>query len=236
MFKNEFATLCNAGRAKADFLEKNKVGYFVSALMAGLFIAFGGFITFTWGANLTINGAPAMVRGAQSFSFAAALLGGSVSWGETIKVWIVCYIGNLLGSLISAVGFQISGVPSGDVGAYYAKIAETKMHLAPQELIFRGIFCNILVCLAVWCGFKLKSEAAKLIMIFWCIFVFMICGFEHSIANMSVLAVGLMNAGDASVSIGGYIYNVGLVTLGNMIGGAIFVALPYYITAKEPKK
>ena len=61
MFKNEFATLCNAGRAKADFLEKNKVGYFVSALMAGLFIAFGGFITFTWGANLTINGAPAMV-------------------------------------------------------------------------------------------------------------------------------------------------------------------------------
>ena len=62
MFKNEFATLCNAGRAKADFLEKNKVGYFVSALMAGLFIAFGGFITFTWGANLTINGAPAMVR------------------------------------------------------------------------------------------------------------------------------------------------------------------------------
>ena len=79
-------------------------------------------------------------------------------------------------------------------------------------------------------------EAAKLIMIFWCIFVFMICGFEHSIANMSVLAVGLMNAGDASVSIGGYIYNVGLVTLGNMIGGAIFVALPYYITAKEPKK
>jgi len=103
MFKNEFATLCNAGKAKADFLEKNKVGYFVSALMAGLFIAFGGFITFTWGANLTINGAPAMVRGAQSFSFAAALslivmagaelftgnnlvmagssLGGSVLWG-----------------------------------------------------------------------------------------------------------------------------------------------------------
>ena len=146
MFKNEFATLCNAGKAKADFLEKNKVGYFVSALMAGLFIAFGGFITFTWGANLTINGAPAMVRGAQSFSFAAALslivmagaelftgnnlvmagssLGGSVSWGETVKLWIVCYIGNLLGSLISAVGFQISGVPSGDVGAYYAKIAD----------------------------------------------------------------------------------------------------------------
>ena len=58
MFKNEFATLCNAGKAKADFLEKNKVGYFVSALMAGLFIAFGGFITFTWGANLTINGLP----------------------------------------------------------------------------------------------------------------------------------------------------------------------------------
>ena len=110
------------------------------------------------------------------------------------------------------------------------------MSLGVGQILVRAILCNILVCLAVWCGFKLKSEAAKLIMIFWCIFVFMICGFEHSIANMSVLAVGLMNAGDASVSIGGYIYNVGLVTLGNMIGGAIFVALPYYITAKEPKK
>ena len=252
MFKNEFATLCSAGRAKADFLEKNKVGYFVSALMAGLFIAFGGFITFTWGANLTINGAPAMVRGAQSFSFAAALslivmagaelftgnnlvmagssLGGSVSWGETIKLWIVCYIGNLLGSLISAVGFQISGVPSGDVGAYYAKIAETKMHLAPQELIFRGIFCNILVCLAVWCATKMKTESGKLIMIFWCILIFMTCGFEHSIADMSIIGIGVANGG---ITVGQYLYTVLLATVGNIIGGAVFVAVPYHVISKE---
>ena len=257
MFREEYQAVCGAAKKKVEFLEKNPLGYVAAAFLAGMFVGLGCVLMGVVGGYFNAAGSPAtkllnglvfavglnfvFMAGAELFTgnnlvMAGSSLGGSVSWGETVKLWIVCYIGNLLGSLISAVGFQISGVPSGDVGAYYAKIAETKMHLAPQELIFRGIFCNILVCLAVWCGFKLKSEAAKLIMIFWCIFVFMICGFEHSIANMSVLAVGLMNAGDASVSIGGYIYNVGLVTLGNMIGGAIFVALPYYITAKEPKK
>jgi len=69
-------------------------------------------------------------------------------------------------------------------------------------------------------------------MVFWCIFVFMICGFEHSVANMSILAVGLLNAGDAAVSIGGYFYNLLFVTIGNMIGGVFFVAGPYHVMTK----
>ena len=73
-------------------------------------------------------------------------------------------------------------------------------------------------------------------MIFWCIFIFIVCGFEHSIANMSIMAVGLFNAGDAAVSIGGYVYNLLFVTIGNMIGGVLFVAWPYRMMAKGGKK
>ena len=67
-------------------------------------------------------------------------------------------------------------------------------------------------------------------MIFWCIFVFMVCGFEHSVANMSIIGVALVNG---YVSIGQYVYNVLLATIGNMIGAIVFVALPYHLISKE---
>lgn len=71
-------------------------------------------------------------------------------------------------------------------------------------------------------------------MIFWCILTFVYCGFEHSIANMSIMAGGLFDPGEAaaSISIGGYFYNLGVVTLGNMVGGAS-VALAYYTISKK---
>lgn len=70
-------------------------------------------------------------------------------------------------------------------------------------------------------------------MIFWCLFAFITAGFEHSVANMTLLTIGLLNPGAASVSIMGYVYNIGVVALGNMIDGAVFLALPYYIISKK---
>ena len=69
-----------------------------------------------------------------------------------------------------------------------------------------------------------------MIMIFWCIFIFMVCGFEHSIANMSILGVAVA---DGTVSIAQYAYSVLLATAGNMVGGVLFVALPYHLISKE---
>ena len=111
----------------------------------------------------------------------------------------------------------------------------TKMSLPAQELFFRGLFCNILVCLAVWCTFRCKDDVSKLIMIFWCLFIFITAGFEHSVANMTLLTIGLLSPGTAAVSIAGYIYNIGVVTLGNMIGGIFFVAIPYYLISRKNK-
>jgi nitrite transporter NirC len=92
-----------------------------------------------------------------------------------------------------------------------------------------------MVCLAVWCFYKLKEETAKLIMIFWCIFVFITTGFEHSVANMTLLPMAAILSHGAQVTAGAVINNIIFATLGNIVGGAVFVALPYWFISKQKK-
>lgn len=254
MFQDAFEAVCNAAKGKADLLKKNPLGYFVSAMVAGLFIAFGAFIssavqvpfaaagdpwqkflnsaTFAAALSLVVGAGAELFTG-NNFVLASAGFAKKLSWAEIIKIWVVCYIGNLVGSLIAAVIFQLSGAAGGGVAEIFVAATERKMGMSPMNLVMRGLLCNTLVCLAVWCSLKMKSESGKMIMVFWCILVFMVCGFEHSIANMTILAVGLMNAGEAAISVGGYVYNLIFVTIGNMLGGILCVALPYYLIAKK---
>ncbi|MCC8139615.1 MAG: formate/nitrite transporter family protein [Lachnospiraceae bacterium] len=255
MFRDEFGAVCNGAKGKLNLLNNNPAGYFISAMVAGMFIAFGGFVMCTAGAVLTANGST-MTKVIMAFSFASALslvvMAGAelftgnnfvmaaaafakvITWGEAIKVWVLCYIGNLVGSVLAALVYHLTGLASGTTGEFFASTAATKMAGTPVNLFFKAVLCNTLVCLAVWCATKLKSESGKLIMIFWCIFVFVFCGFEHSIANMSVMAVGLLNpSGVEGLSIAGYVSNLLWVTLGNMVGGICVVALPYYIIQKD---
>jgi nitrite transporter NirC len=140
----------------------------------------------------------------------------------------------MIGSIILAVIFVCCGLAAGGVGVFISNAAAAKMSLAPLALICRGVLCNILVCLAVWCSFRCKSETAKLIMIFWCLLALMTTGYEHCIVNMTILTVSLLSpAADAAVSCSGWVYNIALSTVGNMIGGIIFVAFPYSVISKQ---
>ena len=143
--------------------------------------------------------------------------------------------GNLAGSALLALLFHYSGLNTEPIALFLSTAAAAKMSAPFLQLVIRGILCNILVCLAVWCGFKCKSESAKLIMIFWCLFAFVTCGFEHSIANMTQLTVSLLDPAGQAVSFGGWLYNLTAVTIGNIIGGVCFVALPYFAGAKAEK-
>lgn len=254
MFQDEFQAVCNAGRTKIMLLQKNPLGYFVSSMLAGAFVAFGAFVCFVIGTPLKAVDSP-MTKALMAFAFASALslvilagaelftgntfvlpaaaLSKTITWQKAIKNMVVSYIGNLAGALLAVFLFQLTGVANGAVGEHFAAASEAKMALEPLQLLTKGILCNMLVCLAVWCGIKLKSESGKLIMIFWCIFIFMACGFEHSVANMTTMAVGLLNATTQTVSIGGYCYNLILATIGNIIGGALFVAVPYYLISRK---
>jgi nitrite transporter NirC len=87
--------------------------------------------------------------------------------------------------------------------------------------------------LAIWSCTRLKSESAKLIMVFWCILAFVMAGFEHSVANMSSLTMAILHPGPGVINLGNYLYVLFTSALGNMIGGIGFVALPYWLISRE---
>jgi nitrite transporter NirC len=160
------------------------------------------------------------------------LLAKKISLNELNKVWFYSFIGNFAGSVILAFLVAMSGLatnnPSNEL---IVKISSLKMTAPFIELFIRGILCNILVCLAVWISIKAKSETAKLIMIFWCLFAFISSGYEHSIANMSLLSLALMIPHPESVSLIGLFNNLIPVTLGNIVGGAVFVGMAYWFSS-----
>lgn len=244
----------DAAIAKVSLLKKSAAKYTVSSMLAGMYVGFGILLIFTIGGLLSKVDAPAtkIVMGA-SFGVALSLvlMAGSelftgnnmvmtigtlekkTSWFDTIKIWIVSYIGNLLGSVLLAAMFVYAGLASGTTSAFIIKTAAAKMNTPFTQLFFRGILCNILVCLAVWCFFKLKEETSKLIMIFWCLFVFITCGFEHSVANMTLLSVALFIPHPAAITLGGFAFNLAAVSLGNIVGGVVFVAMAYWYSLKK---
>lgn len=250
MFQEDVQAGVAAALKKLHLLHNRPAAYFVSSALAGMFVGFGVLLAFTIGGLLQGFAGTKIIMGL-SFGIALSLvvMAGSelftgnnlimalgifqkkVTVRDAALLWGFCWLGNLVGSAITAVLFSFSGLCTGPVAQFIAQSAATKMSLPISELIIRGIFCNILVCLAVWCSTRLKSESGKLIMIFWCLFAFITTGFEHSVANMTLLVIALIHPMEQAVSIGGYFYNLFFVTLGNMLGGILFVALPYAFIA-----
>ncbi len=252
MFGEEFAAMAAAAKAKAALLENNGLGYFLASMLAGAYVGFGILLIFTAGG--TLGGAPwakivmgvsfgialslVVIAGAELFTgnnmvMTAGLARKTVTPGQTVSLWIVCLVGNWVGSALLAFLFWGSGLASGPTAEFAAQTSAAKMAVPLVPLFIRAMLCNTLVCLAVWSGFRCKSETAKLVMIFWCLYCFITCGFEHSVANMTLLTVGVLAPGSAAVSLGGYFYNILVVTLGNMAGAILFLALPYAVISKR---
>lgn len=158
-----------------------------------------------------------------------ALLNKVINVKEIGKLWFFSYFGNLFGSIILSIIYVYSASGNEKIINFMIKASQAKIAPTATQLFLKGLLCNILVCLAVMSAIKLKDESAKLIMIFWCLFAFITTGYEHSVANMTLLTVGYLVKG---ISIGGYIYNLLFVTLGNIVGGCILGAA-YYLLRKE---
>lgn len=252
MFQEDFNAAAQAAKTKYQFFRKNPLGYFLASLLAGVFVGFGVLLSFSVGGQL--NGAPyakvvmgacfsaalslVVIAGAELFTgnnlvMAAGCFRRTVTLPQTLSLWAFCWLGNLAGSVLLALVFWGTGLAQGQVGEFLAAAAAGKMSAAPLALFLRGALCNMLVCLAVWCGFRCKSESGKLMMIFWCILAFFTTGFEHSVANMTLLTVALLSPCGAQVSLGGWAYNLLVVTLGNLAGGAVLLALPYSLISRD---
>lgn len=252
MFQEEYAAAVKAAENKLKLLNNNVPGYFLLSMLAGAYIGFGVLLTNSIGAQL--QGAPytklvlglsfgvalslVTIAGAELFTgnnlvMAAGLLAKRVQPGQAVKLWCLCWLGNLCGSALLAGIYVLTGLGGGVVGEFMAAAALGKMTAGVIPLLARGALCNMLVCLAVWCSFRAKSDAGKLIMVFWCLFAFITTGFEHSVANMTLLTEALLNPSGQAVGFGRYIYNLVVVTIGNMIGGIAFVAVPYFVASKQ---
>ena len=252
MYNDEYAASAAGAAAKVGLLKKNPLGYFLMSALAGAYIGFGILLSFTVSGTL---GAITMTKIAMGLSFGIALslvvIAGAelftgnafvlyngwrsktVTLTDVVRLWVVCYLGNWFGAIVLSLIFYGAAGTAGGTGQALANAAAMKMSLPPLVLFLKGILCNVLVCLAVWCGFRCKSDSGKLIMVFWCLYAFFTCGFEHSVANMTVLTLGLLNPAGTAVSVGGYLYNLAFVTLGNIVGAILFLSIPYGIAAKK---
>ena len=129
----------------------------------------------------------------------------------------------LFAFLVHVSGVVAPGTPAGSV---LAGMIEHKADATSVQLLVRGILCNLLVCLAVWSAARLRSEGARLVVVFGCVMVFITSGFEHVVANMTTFSLGLY-AGLPGASVSEMARNIALVGLGNLIGGALLVGAAY---------
>jgi formate transporter FocA len=249
---------------------------FALAVLAGAFIAMGavfattvttggsaalpfGLVKLAGGLVFCLGLILVIVAGAELFTgnnlIIMAWASGKVSTGRLLRNWIIVYLGNFVGSILTAAGMFLSGqysFGSGAVGLNALNIANAKVNLGFGQAIVLGIFCNALVCLAVWLCMSARTTTDKILAIIFPITAFVAVGFEHSIANMYFIPVGLFIKAGANSPFGSggldfvaadyanltwsnfFLANLLPVTIGNIIGGAAMVGLVYWFIYLRP--
>jgi len=249
----------------------NALKLLVLGILAGAYIGFGGEISnmighdaaqfvgvglaaFIKGAVFSVGLMLVVIAGAELFTgntmISMSVLDGKSKFSGLLYNWSIVYVANLIGSLLVAYIMFGTGLlegPNVAVGAAALKTAAAKASLAFWPAFFRGIMCNWLVCLAVWMALTSRNTIGKVWAIFFPIMAFVASGFEHSIANMYFIPIGILLKGVnevvAAATAAGLapekLANVGLygffvknlvpVTLGNIVGGGFFVATLYWL-------
>ncbi|MCD8381010.1 MAG: formate/nitrite transporter family protein [Lachnospiraceae bacterium] len=246
----------------------------VLGILAGAFIALGGAASSTAAFGVTDTGLQRLITGvvfpvglmmtvfggAELFTgnclIEIAVLEKKINVKQMIRYLTVVYFSNLVGALLIDVLLFFSGnldLGSGLLGAYAIKIAVSKVSIAPLKGLTSGILCNVLVCVAILMAASATDAIGKLFSAFFPIFAFVICGFEHCVANMFYIPIGILAASSSkyvtlaqetyglttaqidSLTVLGSLNNFIPVTIGNLIGGIVLVSLPCYLVQKKWK-
>lgn len=224
----------------------------ILGIFAGMFIALAGVgATFgnIYGGKIagacifTAGLAMVVVAGSELFTgnnlMIMALFNRKIKTSQMFKNWLLVFIGNLIGAIFVAAVVTISGIfdPIADA---VINTATTKANLDFFEALLRGILCNFLVCIAVWMATAATTVSGKIMAVFLPIMLFVLCGFEHSIANSFFIPAGMITGAVhdlAAPTIAEFLLgNLLPVTLGNIIGGSILVGCGYYLAYRSPKK
>ena len=269
-----------ATKAEAVGVKKATMGWrntFFLAVMAGAFIAFGAIFAttvitgasgqLTFGMTKLLGGLVfclglilVIVAGAELFTgnnlIVMAWADRHITTLQVLRNWSIVYVGNFVGSIaIAGLMFftQQYTFGGGGIGLTALNIAEGKCSLGFTQAIALGIMCNVLVCLAVWLCFSARTTTDKILSIIFPITAFVAAGFEHSVANMYFIVMGLFikmgapvsfweSIGKTAADYAGltwgnfFLANLVPVTIGNVIGGSVMVGLVYwFIYIRKPK-
>jgi nitrite transporter NirC len=261
MYSDTILALGDQAAAKIHAQRKSVGGHFLRSMLAGMYVGAAIVLIFTIGGLLSRE-APGAVRLVMGVCFGGALTmvvfaGSELFTGSNLVLtlgvftrkttvsdltanWVVTWLGNLAGSALLAWMVVRAGLLDAErfepVNTFVLKLVETKMNLPAEQLFWRAVLANWLVCLGVWMAARVKSESARILLIWWCMFTFITCGFEHSIANMCGLMLGLLLPHGDAITWSGYAYNVGLATFGNVIGGAVFVGCMYWLGSPRARQ
>jgi formate/nitrite transporter FocA (FNT family) len=220
---------CMLSKAKT---QTNTLKLLVLGFLAGAYIAFGGTVAIATGKGITtpelvglsklvfggtfpVGLMLVIIAGSELFTGNAALVPpgcykGVSKWSGLVRNWALVYIGNFVGSL------------------FIAYLADSKVALTFAQAFWRGVGCNWLVCLAVWMAIAAEDIAGKILAIWFPIMAFVAIGFEHSIANMYFVPLGIFYGATKANWVNFLTANLLPVTLGNIIGGAFFVGTIYW--------
>jgi len=248
---------CSAACTKAGLSTSKEL---VLGFLAGAFIGYGGLLAvvvgrgsptiaasnaglskFLFAAVFPVGLMMVIISGAELFTgncgvIPTGCLSGKAPWQGLLRNWGYVYLANFAGALFAALflGYWTGIVHGGDLGAASAAIAESKVSLDWGQAILRGIGCNWLVVLAVWMSMAADDISGKILAIWWPVMAFVALGMEHSIANMFFIPLGMLNG--AKVTVGQFLFsNLLPVTIGNIIGGAVFVGLVYWWAYLRPE-
>lgn len=236
------------GVGKYKTSKKNSI-VFVSAMLAGLFIGLGytGYLIVS---GVMADAAVGKVVGALLFpvGLLLVLIAGAdlftgntlvtMAWykkeiklGDVAKNLSIVWLGNLVGALFLVVLVYYSNTFTGSIAEGVMHLAEKKVHLNMVELLTRSTLCNILVAITVYMSYAAKDVTGKVIISYIPIWLFVITGFEHCVANMFVLPMGYLLGAD--LTIGQIMANIIPVTIGNIIGGMLVTAAYYFLFLKD---
>ena len=227
---------------------------FILAIFAGSFIALGalgsqiiscGVVPVAFGRALSglifpIGLSMVIIAGGELFTGNCLLfipvLDKQISLLDFLKNLAIVYVGNLVGSLFIAVLANYGHVLSlynGELVKSVVTTASVKANIPFLDGFIKGILCNILVCISVWASQAAEELSGRIIALFLPIFLFIVCGFEHSVANMYFIPAGMLAqyvyGAAGHITILGFLWNLLPVTLGNLFGGSFLVGGGYYL-------
>jgi nitrite transporter NirC len=246
---NNFA---NLAQKKALVAKTRPLAFLAGSMLAGAYVGIALILAWTCSAGLPpgvrplVNGSVfgiglvlVILAGAEMFTghvmyMSFGLAKRTISISDALICLVSVWVGNLIGAAILAALF-VNGGGGAILGApppYFHDLIVKKETASVIALLCRATLCNWLVCLAIWGAARISNEVGKIWFIAWCLLAFVACGFEHSVANMTAFSMGTL-AGVGTL--GGAFYNLGLVTVGNLIGGGVLVAGVYLMAAQGDK-